>query len=255
MVSSSVVVVIPARYGSTRFPGKPLCMINGISLIERTYRQAKLCRNVTHCVVATDDDRIAQHARSFGADVIMTSSRCATGTDRIAEAIGISDDLRKASTIVNVQGDEPCIDPETISKVVLALSASKHDSIGTAIAPIHSEKDLLNPNIVKCVKTTSGRALYFSRQPIPGSKTGVSVDTIPYFRHVGIYAYSPEFLLQFAALAPTPLQQVEDLEMLRAMEHGYTIAVTEVSHHSPDVNVPSDIQEVQRWIESQSFYS
>lgn len=254
MVSGSVVVVIPARYGSSRFAGKPLCMIDGVSLLERTYQRVKLCPLIDKCLIATDDLRIAKLAFSFGSDVVMTSPNCATGTDRIAEAVRNREELQKASMLVNVQGDEPCIDPETISKVVEVLAASKGDSIGTAVFPITSEKDLLNQNIVKCVKTPSGRALYFSRHPIPGSKEALRIDNTRYFRHVGIYAYSPEFVLRFSSLTPTPLQQAEDLEMLRAMEHGYTIAVTEVPHHSPDVNVPSDIEEVQRWIKNQPLY-
>lgn len=255
MVLGSMVVVIPARYGSTRFPGKSLVKIDGISLLERTYRRVLLCQLVTHCIIATDDERIAQAAGSFGADVVMTSESCPTGTDRIAEAVRARDDLRRAEMIVNVQGDEPCIDPEAITKVIEVLSSSPGDSIGTAVAPLRSEEELRNRNIVKCVKTTTGRALYFSRHAIPGSKDGIRIPTVPYFRHIGIYAYRPDFLLQFAALPPTPLQRAEDLEMLRAMEHGYTIAVAEVQHHSPDVNVPSDIEEVQRWIKSQSLYS
>jgi 3-deoxy-manno-octulosonate cytidylyltransferase (CMP-KDO synthetase) len=185
----------------------------------------------------------------------MTSESCANGTDRIAEAVQSRDDLRKAEILVNVQGDEPCIDPNTIAKVIEVLALSPDDSIGTAVTPIRSEKELLNRNIVKCVKSATGKALYFSRHAIPGSKEGIRMHAIPYFRHVGIYSYRPDFLLRFLALPPTPLQQAEDLEMLRAMEHGFSIAVAEVQHHSPDVNVPSDIEEVEQWIKSQSFYS
>jgi 3-deoxy-manno-octulosonate cytidylyltransferase (CMP-KDO synthetase) len=252
MVEGPVFVVIPARYNSTRFPGKSLFKINGVSLLERTFRQVMLCPTIDHCIIATDDERIKSAASLFGADVVMTSPDCATGTDRIAQVVNMRDDVMKAKIIVNVQGDEPCIDPVTIAKVIDVLSSSPEDSIGTAVAPIRSEEELLNTNIVKCVKTATGRALYFSRHAIPGSKRGICLDAIPYFRHVGIYAYRPEFLVRFSALSATPLQQTEDLEMLRAMEHGFTIAVAEVQHHSPDVNVPSDIEEVQRWIKSQS---
>jgi 3-deoxy-manno-octulosonate cytidylyltransferase (CMP-KDO synthetase) len=255
MVLRPVFVVIPARYSSTRFPGKPLFKINGISLLERTYRRVMLCHLINHCIIATDDERIAQEARSFGADVVMTSESCATGTDRIAEAVRSRDDLRKAEIIVNVQGDEPCIDPNTIAKVIEVLSLSPDDSIGTAVVPIRSEEELLNKNIVKCVKTVTGRAMYFSRHAIPGSKVGIRMSAIPYFQHIGIYAYRPDFLLRFSELPSTPLQQAEDLEMLRAMEHGFTITVVEVQHHSPDVDIPSDIEEVEQWIKSQSSYS
>ena len=249
-----VYVVIPARYDSSRFPGKPLASILGLSLIERTYRRVALCPHVHGCVIATDDPRIASHAKSFGADVVMTSPHCPTGTDRIAEAVSSRPDLQAASMIVNIQGDEPCVDPETISKVIFTLNNAPDASIGTAVAPIHSEEELSNPNIAKCVKTLSGRALYFSRRAIPGSKSGVA-GAFPYFRHIGMYAYKPEFVVHYASLPQTPLQQAEDLEMLRAMEHGFSIVVAEVPHHSPDVNVPSDIQEVEKWMQSQSFCS
>lgn len=255
MVLRPVFVVIPARYGSTRFPGKSLCMIDGVCLLERTYRRARLCPLVDHIIIATDDDRIAQAAKAFGADIVLTSKNCETGTDRIAEVVRSRDDVRAAAMIVNVQGDEPCIDPATITKVIEALSSSPEVSIGTAIAPLRSEEELRDKNVVKCVKSTQGRALYFSRHAIPGSREGILINSIPYYRHIGIYSYRPDFLLKFAALPTTPLQQAENLEMLRAMEHGYSIAVAEVQQHSPDVNVPSDIQEVQRWIKSQSLYS
>ena len=250
-----VCVVIPARYASSRFPGKPLALIHVVSLLERTYRQVGLCCSVDFCVIATDDTRIAAHAKDFGADVVMTSPNCPTGTDRIAEAITRRPDLQAASMIVNVQGDEPCIDPSTISAVIDVLQKSPDASIGTIVSPIRSEQELLNPNIVKCVKTLSGKALYLSRHAIPGSKGVVSTSHIPYYRHVGMYAYRPTFVVQYAKLPPTPLQRAEDLEMLRAMEHGFSIAVAEVPHHSPDVNIPSDIQEVEKWIQSLSFCS
>lgn len=255
MVTRPVYVVIPARYNSTRFPGKALHSIKGLSLLERTYRRVKLCPLVSSCIVATDDERIAQEARAFDADVVMTSVSCPTGTDRIAEALRSREELKNGEMIVNVQGDEPCIDPETITKVIEALRSSPNENMSTAVAPIRSEEELLNPNVVKCVITASRKAMYFSRHVIPGSKNGIHMNAIPYFRHVGIYAYRPEFLLHFSSLPSTPLQQAEDLEMLRAMEHGYAIAVAHVDHHSPDVNVPSDIQEVEQWITSQSLYS
>ena len=256
MDTGPVCVVIPARYASSRFPGKPLTLIAGLSLLERTYRQVGLCPHVDACIIATDDPRIAAHAKAFGADVVMTSPSCPSGTDRIAEAVASRPDLQAASLIVNVQGDEPCVDPQTISKVIFTLNDSPDAAMSTAVAPIRSEEELLNLSIVKCVKTISGRALYFSRHAIPGSKGGSRLDgPFPYFRHIGIYAYKPGFVVRYAALPPTPLQQAEDLEMLRAMEHGFFIAVAEVPHHSPDVNVPSDIQEVEAWIQSQSFCS
>jgi 3-deoxy-manno-octulosonate cytidylyltransferase (CMP-KDO synthetase) len=250
------VAIIPARFASTRFPGKPLALIKGQTLLERTYRQVLLCPDISRVIVATDDERIKACAEGFGAEVVMTSASCLSGTDRLAEVVRRDNTLLKASAIVNVQGDEPCVDPKTISKSICALLSDKNISIGTVVAPIKNEEELHNPNIVKCVKTITGKALYFSRLPVPGTKKGANITSgCIYFRHIGMYAFRPDFLLTFATLASTPLQQTEDLEMLRAMEHGYTIGVAEVEHHSPDVNTPQDIEEVTRWIESQSIYS
>jgi 3-deoxy-manno-octulosonate cytidylyltransferase (CMP-KDO synthetase) len=249
------VAIIPARYGSTRFPGKPLVHICGMTLLERTYRQVLLCPEISRCIIATDDDRIKQHALEFGAEVVMTSPHCQTGTDRIAEVVSLLPELQEASAIVNVQGDEPCIDPKTITKVIEVLFSSDDFSVGTIVAPIQREEDLNNTNIVKCVKAINGKALYFSRSIIPGSKNKCSIKSFPYMRHLGIYAFRPKFLLSFATLSPTPLQLAEDLEMLRAMEHGYSIGVAEINKSTPDVNTKEDIEEVSRWIESQSFCS
>ena len=251
-----VVAIIPARFASTRFPGKPLVSIKGISLLERTYRQVIKCPEITRVIIATDDERILDCAQKFHAETVLTSSSCPTGTDRIAEVIKKDSCLLEARAIVNVQGDEPCIDPENISKVIDTLLVSTTASIGTLVSPIACESDLRNRNIVKCVKTLSGKALYFSRHAIPGSKKeGELCSGFCYFRHIGLYAYRPPFVLTFASLSPTPLQQAEDLEMLRALEHGYEIHVAEVNHHSPDVNTPEDIEEVIQWIEHQSTCS
>ncbi len=249
------IVIIPARYQSSRFPGKPLALIKGVSLLERTYRRVGLCPHVATCYIATDDERIAEHATAFGAPVIMTPSDCPTGTDRIAHAILSRDDLKEAPMIVNVQGDEPCIDPNTISKVIQTLILHPHASVGTIVSPIQSQEELHNLNVVKCVRSIHGTVLYFSRQPLPGSKSGCDFAKTTYFRHIGIFSYRPDFLVQFAKLPPTPLQLAEDLETLRAIEHGYTVVAAEVPKHSPDVNVPEDIEEVEKWIENQSFSS
>jgi 3-deoxy-manno-octulosonate cytidylyltransferase (CMP-KDO synthetase) len=247
-----VVVIIPARYGSTRFPAKPLATIEGISILERTYKQVMLCPRVHRCIIATDDARIESHARSFCSEVVMTSSSASTGTDRIAEVVQKDTSLQSAFAIINVQGDEPCIPPSTIEAVIQVLCDSPDIQLATAIAPIKSRNELENRNIVKCVRSLENRALYFSRHPIPYEKepTGRT-----HFRHVGIYGFRPDFLLRFANLPTTPLQKAEDLEMLRAMEHGYQIAVAEVPVHSPDVNVPKDLEEVQQWIRNQHFCS
>jgi 3-deoxy-manno-octulosonate cytidylyltransferase (CMP-KDO synthetase) len=255
-MSIKAVAIIPARFSSTRFPGKPLALIKGKTLLERTYNRVQLCRDIDRIIIATDDERIKDCAERFGAEVMMTSATCPTGTDRLAEVVRKDATLMRASAIVNVQGDEPCVDPQTISKALSALLSDKSVSIGTVVAPIKHEQDLQNLNIVKCVKTLTGKALYFSRQALPGTKKGMNfISGCTYFRHIGMYAFRPDFLLLFASLPSSPLQQTEDLEMLRAMEHGYTIGVAEVEHHSPDINTPEDIEEVLTWIEFQSIYS
>lgn len=256
MQKNPVVAVIPARFGSTRFPGKSLFLINGIPLLEHTYRRVKLCPYIDQCLIATDDERIVACAKSFGAEAIMTSPDCQTGTDRIAEVVKARKDLQNASIIVNVQGDEPCIDPVTISEVIQCLRNDPEASVGTAVTLIRTNEELQNPNAVKCVKSTKNRVMYFSRQPLPGCKKGIPLHgSARFFRHIGVYSFRPDFLLKFATLPPTPLQQIEDLEMLRAMEHGYIVAVAEVQNHFPDVNVPEDVKEVERWIESQPLFS
>jgi 3-deoxy-manno-octulosonate cytidylyltransferase (CMP-KDO synthetase) len=249
------IVVIPSRYQSSRFPGKPLAMIKNMSLLERTYRQVLLCPHVAACYIATDDERIYNHAQEFGASAIMTSPDCQNGTERIAEAIRSSEELQKAPMIVNVQGDEPCIDPATISKVITTLLLNSQASVATIVSPIKNEQELTNPNIVKCVRTLDGSVLYFSRAAIPGTKKTSPHPLQTYFRHIGIFAYRPDFLIQFALLPPTPLQLAEDLETLKAIEHGYCVVAAEVDQHGPDVNVPQDIEEVVQWIENQSFSS
>lgn len=240
------IAIIPARFQSTRFPGKPLVDIGGKSLIQRTWEQAQKCKECSNSIIATDDERIFNHVRSFGADCVMTSVDCPTGTDRLAEVILKRPELLQADVIINVQGDEPCIDPSILSKIAHLLITNKDASIGTAITPIHSEEEFLNPNVVKCVKTPSGKALYFSRSPLPGSKSKNFGQNA--YRHLGIYAFRPKFLPIFAELKPTPLQIFEDLEMLKAMENGYEVYVTEVQTQAPDVNAPEDIEKVLKWL-------
>jgi len=246
MSSKSVVVVIPARYQSSRFPGKSLKLIGGVSLLERTYRRVLLSPVVTKCVIATDDERIYDHALSFGSQVVMTPRECQTGTDRVAYVVE-KDPQLQSSIIVNVQGDEPCLNPDTITLVVKRLQTMPNANISTVISPIHTEQELENPNIVKCVQTRSGTALYFSRHPIPYQKKGSSTQ---YYRHVGIYAFRPNYLLKYSHLPASQLQESEDLEMLKALEDGCTIAVAKIERHAPEVNIPEDIAEVEKWIQS-----
>lgn len=241
-----VVGIIPARYASTRFPGKPLVPILGKSLIQRTYENALRCPALEELIVATDDQRIFDHVKTFGGKVVMTPENCPTGTDRLAEVLRHEESLKSVEVIMNVQGDEPCIDPAVIASVVKALQDNAEAAMSTAITPIHSTEEAHNPNVVKCVIDSRHFALYFSRALIPGGRSLKFQPAQHYYRHLGLYAYRREFLLHYAELRPTPLQQVEDLEQLKVLEHGYRIITVTVSGESMDVNAPEDIKKVEQ---------
>jgi 3-deoxy-manno-octulosonate cytidylyltransferase (CMP-KDO synthetase) len=231
----SVVAVIPARYDSTRFPGKALADIGGKPMIEHVYRRAAEAELVDAVVVATDDRRILDAVEAFGGIARMTSGAHRTGTDRVAE---IAADL-PAEIIVNVQGDEPLIDPAMISSVVQPFREDASVQMTTARRALTDPDDLLNPHVVKVVADGRGDALYFSRSPIPnGAGTA--------FVHVGLYAFRREFLLRFAALPQTPLEVAESLEQLRALEHGFRIRTVVTEHHSIGVDTPDDLERARR---------
>lgn len=248
--------IIPARYASTRFPGKPLAMINGKSLIQRTYENAKLIKELNEIVIATDDERIFNHAKEFGAEVVMTSPECPTGTDRIREALKKEERFHEAEFIVNIQGDEPCLNPIVVSKLLECLIKDSEAVAATPICRIVNEEDAMSSSVVKCVKNQYGDALYFSRTLIPaGPKKGYKPNIV-YFRHIGIYAYRREFLETFASLQPTPLQMAEDLEQLKILEWGYKIKVAEVEASAAiEVNHPEDIQKVEHYLCKQNLSS
>lgn len=234
-----VMIVIPARYGATRFPGKSLAALQGRPIIQHVHERASRARSCSRVIVATDDERIAATARNFGAEVAMTRPDHPSGTDRVAEvAAGLEADL-----IVNVQGDEPLVDPAAIDAAVEPLVADPAIPMGTLAAPIHDLADLANPNVVKVVLDRKGFALYFSRLPIPFLRDQ-EVDT-PRYRHVGLYVYRREFLLDLATLAPTPLEQAEKLEQLRVLEHGYRIRVVLIPTASPGIDTPEDLKKVE----------
>jgi 3-deoxy-manno-octulosonate cytidylyltransferase (CMP-KDO synthetase) len=251
MGRESFLVVLPARYASTRFPGKPLAEIAGRPLIEWVYRRAEEIRGVGELVVATDDDRIAGAVEGFGGRAVMTSADHVTGTDRVAE-VARSRDL---PFVVNLQGDEPVFDPRTVEEMVEQLSAAPDTDVVTACHPITSAKDYFDPNVVKVVVDRHGRALYFSRSPIPEGvfKNGAAVERparVPEvqqaYRHVGVYAYRREALLRFASLAPTNLERTERLEQLRALENGMTVRVVVTDTPTLGVDVPENIKEVEK---------
>jgi len=240
MGRNSFLVVLPARYGSTRFPGKPLADIAGRPLIEWVYRRAADIRGAGEVVVATDDRRIADAVASFGGNVVMTGAAHATGTDRVAEVAK----NRDFPIVVNLQGDEPVFDPSTVEALVDVLALESESDIATACHPIRSEEEFNNPNIVKVVLDGHGRALYFSRSPIPN---GVwQSEQAAAYRHVGIYAYTKESLLRFTSLEPSTLEKTEKLEQLRALENGMTIRVMVTDQLTMGVDVPGDVKKVEK---------
>lgn len=242
--------VIPARYASTRLPGKPLLDIAGKPMVVRVAERAKLS-GAAQVIVATDDQRICDVVKEHGVDVVMTGVDHQSGTDRIAEVVtklGWKDDV----IVVNVQGDEPLIDPDVIHQVANKLALDPAAVMSTACFPIKNSDDFFNPNIVKVVLNAEAQALYFSRAPIPYPRDGIAASALKdgyaltAFRHVGLYAYRAGFLKQYTELSPAPLESIESLEQLRVLYHGYKIAV-DVLHSQPPIGVdtPEDIEKVR----------
>ncbi len=249
-VMKKAAVIIPARFASTRFPGKPLVKIGGIPMIERVYRQATQCSDVSRILVATDSDEIFDTVRSFGGDVVMTSPDCQSGTDRCAEVISsreISEEI-----IINIQGDEPFIKPEQISELV-RLMQPDHIEIGTLAKRITEQGSVFNPNVVKLVKASSGKALYFSRNPIPfvrGSDAEHWLDSAPFFKHIGLYGYKKEVLTKLAKLPVGDLEKAESLEQLRWMEAGYELYAAETEWESLGIDTPEDLEKAALFLKS-----
>lgn len=246
----NILVVIPARHASTRFPGKPLAPIAGRPMIQHVYDRAKRSRRATRVVVATDDSRIREAVESFGGEVVMTRSEHRTGTDRIAEvAVHIP-----ADGYVNVQGDLPLIPAEAIDAAIDALlSAAEGVHVATLCVPITKPEDIMNPNIVKVVSDFDGNALYFSRAPIPWVRDAGERVAARHFKHIGLYAFRRDALLEFPELPPGELERVEQLEQLRWMENGYRIAVGEAeAYEGIEVDVPADIGRVEEFLRARS---
>lgn len=236
-----VVAIIPARWASTRFPGKPLALLGGKPLVQHVWERVSRAKKISRIIVATDDLRIAEVAFAFGAEVALTSPRHPTGTDRLAE---VAAKLPRARIVLNVQGDEPDIAPSTIDKLASALLAQPRLGMVTAANPLTDATDLHNPNVVKVVTDLAGRALYFSRRPIPYDRDGVRA--VKYLRHQGIYGYRRKVLLDFVRWKPTPLERAENLEQLRALEHGVPIGVIVVRRGSVGVDIPGDLATAAR---------
>ncbi len=239
----NVAAVIPARYASSRFPGKPLALIKNISMIQRVYENVLSASLVDRVIVATDNQEISEHVNSFGADVFMTDTCHQTGTDRVAEVAKRLD----FNIIVNVQGDEPLMPAEAIDCAVKPVLDDPGIDMATLMTRIHGKEDLLNPNIVKVVVDINGFALYFSRHPIPYSS---DYGNCSVFRHVGLYVFKKDFLLKFSSIDRTPLEITESLEQLRALENGFKIKVVETAYSPSGVDVPDDIKKVEMLIKN-----
>ena len=244
---------MPARFGSTRLPGKPLLVLAGRPMIEWVYQRARRS-SALQVLIATDDVRILEAARGFGAQAVMTAAAHASGTDRIAEVARL-EGWGASEIVVNVQGDEPLL-PEALIDQVAGLLLSRSDAqLATLSVPIGSPEEMRDPNVVKVVSDLSQRALYFSRAPIPWDRNaGATGAATLAQRHLGIYAYRVGALLQLAAQLPTPLERLEKLEQLRALEHGMDIRVAEaVATPGGDVNAAGDIERVEALLASERF--
>jgi len=247
-----VLGVIPARYDSTRFPGKMLAPLAGKTLLQHTYENAKDCSALDAIIVATDDSRIDDHVASFGGVSVMTSKDCLTGTDRIAEVIEHHREYASYDIIVNIQGDEPTISTKTLEATISVLDHDAEAVMATVAAPITDDAESFDVNVVKCVIDCHGNALYFSRAPIPWR--GDLRESLSY-RHIGLYAFRRQFLLQLAVLPATPLQISESLEQLKILEHGYRIKVAIVDDRSIGVDTPEDLNKVEQLLCTRNSYS
>jgi 3-deoxy-manno-octulosonate cytidylyltransferase (CMP-KDO synthetase) len=259
MDAGDVIAVIPARYASSRLPGKPLAEIAGEPMVAHAWRRARESR-AGRVVVATDDARIEAAMAPYGAEVILTDADHPSGTDRLAEVaerLGLPDQ----AVLVNVQGDEPFIPPTLIDQVAERLLDDAGASIATLAEPIDDVEALFNPSVVKVVRALSGRALYFSRAPVPWHREAWghaasagrpgTLETDAWLRHVGLYAYRAGFLADYRGWAPSPLERLEQLEQLRALQHGHAIqvALARVSH-PPGVDTPEDLARVRGLMQS-----
>jgi len=246
-VPRKILGVIPARFQSTRFPGKALALIASKPMLQHVYERASLSQYLTSTIIATDDDRIYAAARSFGARVRMTSTAHATGTDRAAEIAS----AENAEIVVNIQGDEPLIDPSAIDTAILPLAHEPEIVMATLKKKIEDPREITDPNVVKVVTGHSGDAIYFSRSPVPYDRDRSA--SAPYFKHIGLYVYRRDFLLSYSALPVGPLELSERLEQLRALENGYRIRVVETEYESIGVDTPEDLERVSGLFEASTL--
>lgn len=246
MDRSNVVIVIPARYGSTRLPGKPLVQLAGKSMIQRVYEQAKQAKTCGRVIVATDDERIVNAVQGFGGEARMTRPDHRTGTERIAEVAAHTD----GEVFVNVQGDEPLVDPAAIDTAVNSLLEEPKASIATVAVLIRTPADIMDPNVVKTVLDFEDHALYFSRAPIPWVRDSAHKVHARHMKHLGLYVFQRDALLEYPTLPQGELERLEQLEQLRWMENGWKIRVAEVEHDAVSVDVPEDVARVEKLLQS-----
>jgi 3-deoxy-manno-octulosonate cytidylyltransferase (CMP-KDO synthetase) len=240
----NILGIIPARYASSRFPGKPLVDIGGKSMIQRVYEQAKKCIHLTEVIVATDDTRIYDHVLNFGGVAVMTSSDHQSGTDRCAE---VALQHPQYNVIINIQGDEPYIDPEQISKLATCFN-DPDTQLATLIKKVHNEQELFNVNSPKVVINKLSEAVYFSRSPLPhirGQEQQNWLQHFTYFKHIGIYGYRADILQQVTKLPISPLEKAESLEQLRWIENGYKIKVAETELETYAIDTPEDLDNLK----------
>jgi 3-deoxy-manno-octulosonate cytidylyltransferase (CMP-KDO synthetase) len=240
-----VVIVIPARYGSMRLPGKPLVSLAGQPMIQRVYERAKLAARAHRVIVATDDERILKAVESFGGAARMTRPDHRTGTERVAEVAA----HEKGDVFVNVQGDEPLLDPAAVDTAIDALLEEPAASIATVATSIKTPADIMDPNVVKTVLDFDNNGLYFSRAPIPWVRDTASKIQVRHLKHLGLYVFQREALLEYPTLPQGELERIEQLEQLRWLENGWKIRVAEVEHDAVSVDVPEDVARVENLLQ------
>jgi len=245
MSDPQVVVVIPSRYAATRLPGKPLVNLAGKPMVQRVYEQAKRAQTVHRVLVATDDQRIVDAVLAFGGEARMTRSDHRTGTERIAEVAA----HEAGDVFVNVQGDEPLIDPVAVDTAVAALLEDPPAQIATVATPIRHVPDIMDPNVVKTVLDFDSNALYFSRAPIPWVRDTPQKVHVKYWKHLGLYVFQRDALLEYPTLPQGELEKIEQLEQLRWLENGWKIRVAEVEHDAVSVDAPEDVTRVEKLLQ------
>ncbi|TGE28301.1 3-deoxy-manno-octulosonate cytidylyltransferase [Hymenobacter metallicola] len=238
----NAVGIIPARYASTRLPGKPLTDLGGKTMIQRVVEQARQAQ-LSRVVVATDDERILDHVRGFGGEALLTSPDHPSGTDRVFDAYCQLD--APADCIINIQGDEPFIQPEQINALVRLFEADPRTQLATLVKPVETQEELLSPHMPKVVLDARGQALYFSRHPLPYLRQAPPDQWLRqhrYLRHIGLYAYRPDILAEITQLPPSPLELAESLEQLRWLENGYHILTAETTVATLGIDTPEDVE-------------